>query len=55
MEPRGNLHHVPTVVQMDVQGFSREIVANATAASGLDIHYAKECGILDPGGIILPG
>jgi hypothetical protein len=27
---------------MDVQGFSRETVANATAASGLDLHYAKE-------------
>jgi hypothetical protein len=29
-------------LQMDVQGFSRETVANATAASGLDLHYAKE-------------
>ena len=28
-------------LQMDVQGFSRETVANATAASGLDLHYAK--------------
>ena len=28
--------------QMDVNGFSPVTVANATAASGLDLHYAKE-------------